>query len=110
MSHRVTTKTEITDRDLAIQALETIGWSYTEESNSVLRITSGPINRSALDLKTGDITGDFDWRNRNTPDSLRQHYSEQKVRQQAIKTGATIESRSVLENGDICLILTANFG
>jgi hypothetical protein len=110
MSHRVTTKTQITDKNLATQALKAAGWSYSEEGNSVLRINSGPMNRSVLDLRTGNITGDTDWHNKGTLGALRRHYSEQKVRQEANKTGATIESREVLKNGDVRLVLTANFG
>lgn len=109
MSHRVSTKTEIKEKDLAIQALKAAGWGYNEQGNT-LYITTGPMARSTIDLKTGTVTGDSDWHSRDTLGALRQHYSEAKVREQALKTGATIESREVLKNGDVRLVLTASFG
>ena len=109
MSHRVATKTQITDKKLAIEALKLAGWSYRESGNS-LRVTSGPMNRSTINLTNGEIVGDTDWHSTEQLGALRQHYGEAKVRSEAIKTGATIESREVLSNGEVRLVLTANFG
>lgn len=110
MSHRTRNVTDIKNRELATQALKNAGWNYSEQGNNVLLITSGPLNRASLDLNTGDLIGDSDWRHsQNNISDLRRHYSEALVRHEALKTGASIESREVLKNGDIRLVLTANF-
>ncbi len=109
MSHRTTLSTEIKEKNLAIQALKLAGWRYTEEGES-LRIISGPMSRSVINLRTGKITGDTDWHSRGQLGALNKHYMEAKIRSEAIKKGATIESREVLKNGDIRLVMTANFG
>ncbi len=109
MSHRVTTQTQITNKELAVQALKSAGWSY-QEQGTVLFITGGPMRNASLDTRTGTITGDSDYHNRGTLGALRRHYTEALIRADAIKKGATVESREVLKNGDIRLVLTANFG
>lgn len=109
MSHRVTTQTDIKEKDLAIQALKAEGWSYTETGDT-LHITSGPMRNASLNLRTGNVTGDTDWHSRDTLGALRQQYSVAKVRKEAIKTGAVIESQETMKNGDIRMVLTANFG
>jgi hypothetical protein len=103
MSHRITTRTKIKDKKLAIQALKQAGWSYNE-SGSTLRITDGPMRSSAIDLSTGDIRGDTDQHSRNQLGALRKYYGEAKYRQECIKRGALVESREVIKNGDIRLI------
>jgi len=108
MSHRTRHSTDIKDLNLATQTLKDAGWEYKKEG-STLRITSGPMRYSTIDLRTGIVTGDSDFHNRRTVGAFRQRYSEQRVRQEAVKSGATIESREVLQNGDIRFVMTANF-
>ena len=108
MSHRITTKTKITNKDLAIDAIKMAGWSFQQSGNAIT-ITSGPMNRARLDLRTGNISGDTDWHSKDTLGALRQNYSEAVVRQQCRKTGATVESREVMKDGKVRLIMTANF-
>ena len=110
MSHRVTQKTDITNKELATTALKNVGWSFVEQSNSVLRITSGPMSHSTIDLRTGTVTGDSDWHSRDTLGALRQHYSEALVQQENLKKGAMVESREVLANGDIRIVASAHLG
>lgn len=96
MSHRVETKTEITDKALAIKALKQNGWSFQDEGQS-LRITSGPMDRAVIDLRTGSITGDSDWHGPRGTGliGLNQSYAEQKLKATLLKEGATIQSRHV---------------
>lgn len=109
MSHRVTTQTQITNKDLAVQALKSAGWSY-DANDSTIRITSGPMRNSSINVRTGTVTGDSDYHNRGTLGALCRHYAEAVIRAEAAKNGHTVESREVLQNGDFRLVLTANFG
>jgi hypothetical protein len=102
MSHRVTVKTEVKDKAIAIKALKANGWSYTDEGQS-LRITSGPMSRVTLDLRTGTFTGDTDWHGESTLKGLLQSYSEQEFRRDVLRQGHTIQSREVAKNGDVIL-------
>jgi len=108
MSHRITTKTKMTNKDLAIDAIKMAGYSYQASGNAIT-ITSGPMNRARINLQSGTITGDTDWHNKDTLGALQQNYSEAAVRQQCRKTGATIESRQVMKNGNVRMVMTANF-
>jgi len=108
MSHRITTKTQITNKELAIDAVKMAGWSFQESGNAIT-ITSGPMNRARINLQNGNITGDTDWHNKEQLGALRQNYSEAVVRQQCRKTGASIESRTVQKDGKVRLVMTANF-
>lgn len=108
MSRRITTKTKMTNRDLAIDAIKMAGYSYQVSGNAIT-ITSGPMSRARLDLRTGTISGDSDWHTTDTLGALKQNYSEAAVRQQCRKTGATIESREVMKDGKVRMVMTANF-
>jgi len=104
MSRRVTTKTEIKDRDLAIQALKNAGMNYTE-SGKTIRITSGRMANATIDLTTGEVTGDSDYgHSSGVLGGLRQGYAEAKYRAECVKQGITISSRTVERNGDIVLL------
>jgi hypothetical protein len=104
MSRRVTTKTEIKDKALAIQALKTADMSYREEGDSLF-ITSGALANARINLTTGEISGDSDYR--HTTESLgalRQFYGEAKYRQECLRQGITIESRTINREGNIELV------
>lgn len=110
MSHRVTTQTNITDKDLAIQALKTAGWDFSERGES-LYVSSGPMARSSINLKTGVVEGDTDWHNRGDDSlgALKRFYAEAKAVEECRIQGVTIESREVTKEGEIVLTCQAAF-
>ena len=106
MSHRVTVQTEIKNKDLAIQALKSSGYAYTEQGDT-LRITSGNLARAVINLTTGSIDGDTDHHTQNSLGLLRQAYGEALFREEAIRRGTTILSRDVRKsvNGEQEIVL-----
>jgi hypothetical protein len=100
MSHRITYRSDIKDGELAAKALASLGYTY-EESRDSLRITSGPMNRAVIDLKTGEVVGDSDFHSHDMLGGLRQAYSEAEVLRVMQRQGAQLETRHVLENGDV---------
>lgn len=103
MSRRITTKTEITDRNLAEQALKQLGLSYNVRGDT---IEIGGSRGAVLNLKTGEIVGDSDFGvnpdKLATAGSLAQVYGELKCRAIVIREGHTITSR-VVEGQDVVL-------
>jgi len=110
MSHRVTTKTDITNKDLAIQALKIAGLSYQESGADTLVITGGALRNATINLRNGEISGDTDWHSRDTLGALRQHYSEAQIRQRCLMEGHSVEERQVLQDGRVKLICSGMFG
>jgi len=103
MSHRVSTKTEITDKGLAIAALTQAGISF-RESGDQIHLTSGDVRNAVINLKTGEISGDTDYQHTTQKFGvLRQFYSEAKFLSEAAKTGTIIEQRDVDHEGNIVL-------
>jgi len=104
MSRRITTRTEITDKELAIEALKSAGISYQVDGDTI-NLTSGTYTHATLDLQTGTIEGDSDYghSSRNLG-LLRQHYSEAKVKAKYLREGTIIDSREVNSEGDIVLM------
>ena len=94
MSRRITVKTEISNKDFAIQALSKLGVAYQVGENSIT-ITSGPIPRGVLDLTTGILTTDSDYGNSKKYDLFRQAYSEVQLIAECLKEGTIIEQRIV---------------
>lgn len=108
MSHRVTTRTEIKDAELAQSALKQAGYSFDLRGNQIL-VTSGDMNGASINLSTGDITGDSDMGHRSEKfGALRQFYSEAKCRKELSKNAGYVESRDVQKNGDIVLMAVFN--
>jgi len=105
MSHIITTKTKITDKKLAIQALKKAGWSFSEGQDSTsLQVTSGPMASASINLKTGAVTGDSDHLNRgdDSMGALKMLYSEALFNQEVLKQGMyAVHSRRVDSNGEI---------
>jgi len=103
MSHRITTKTEIKDRDVAKKALDTAGYSYTEDSSNRLTITSGNLRGAWIDLSSGTIVGDRDpgYGNHKIKDmnALKAYYTEQKLLKEAVSQGIQITNRSMQKIG-----------
>lgn len=105
MSHRVTVQSEIKDREIAIQALKSSKIEYREAGDTI-HMLSGDFNGANINLKTGTITsGDVDHYVGDVAKLgvLRQAYSEAKFRSEAFKQGISVESREVLQNGEIKL-------
>jgi hypothetical protein len=103
MSHRVTTRTEIKDKELAMAALKQAGYSFDDRGQQ-LTITSGDLSNASINLSTGDITGDSDWRhNQEKFGALRQFYSEQKYKKELARQGGYVENRTVMQDGVIRL-------
>lgn len=109
MSRRITTKTQMTNKELTEQALKSAGLSYVEEGASMFRITSGDMRNATLDLRTGNIVGDTDLHGRDTLGSLRKHYSEAQIRHRCLMEGHSIEERQVLQDGRVRLVCSGMF-
>jgi hypothetical protein len=108
MSHRVTTKSEIKDAELAESALKQAGFSFDRRGNSIL-ITSGELHGATINLQTGDIQGDSDYGHRaDRFGALRQFYSEAKVKKEMAKNAGYVEERSVDQQGNIILMAVFN--
>jgi hypothetical protein len=104
MSRRVTTRTEIKDKDLAKDALKIAGFSYRDEGNTLL-ITSGKLANARIDLTTGTVSGDSDYRHsEEAMGELRRHYGEAKYTLECRRQGITIESRTVNRAGEVELV------
>ena len=102
MSHRVTTKTEIKDKAIALQAAKTADIGVIDDG-SYLRFTGGALNNAVLDLKTGQITGDTDYGHTSEKlTSFVMYYNEAKSKVELAKQGIIVESREV-NNGEITL-------
>ena len=98
MSKRITTKTDMTNKDLAIAALKASGLTYEEVGSTSLRIKSGALASTTLDLTTGLLVGDSDtgYRSGNLG-TLRREYAEAGKRVQAAREGVQIKQRIVNE-------------
>lgn len=110
MSHRVTSKTNITNKALALQALQNAGWLFNENGNNV-SITSGPMKGATLSLKDGTITGDTDWHDAGDDSlgAIRRYYAEAETLEELSLRGAVVESREITEEGEIRLICNGAF-
>lgn len=109
MSHRITTKTEITDRELAINALQSKDWSFDERGDSIT-VTSGPMANATINLKSGVVSGDTDYTSREALTSLNQAYGEALCMREVEEQGGYCEEREVLDNGSVRLVMNVAFG
>lgn len=104
MSRRVTTKTQMTDGQLAKQALDAAGIAYTQ-SGDYLNLTSGNFRNARLNLITGEISGDTDYGHTEAKFGiLHQHYSEAKVKQEFLQAGGMLDSRELDQEGSVVLM------
>ena len=105
MSHRVTTKTAIKDKEIAMEAIKKAGYDCEDQGGQIL-ITSGPMQNSVIDLGTGVVTGDTDYgHSAEALASLNQSYGEVKYVSECMRQGITIESRTVdQQTGDVVLL------
>lgn len=102
MSHRITTQTKITDKELAEAALTKMGYSYNIEDRNIF-ITSGPLDKARISLASGQIISDTDWHGKTELLGLNQVYSEVQIEKLVTEQAGHIESRDVLANGDIVI-------
>lgn len=105
MSRRVSFRSEIKDRDLAISALTSLEYSYQARGEDGLDITSGPLTRAHINLRTGEVESDSDYHSHADLGGLRQAYSEAEFRRVAQRQGATIESRTVNARNEVKLMV-----
>lgn len=104
MSRRITNKTDITNKDLAVQALKIAGLEHQVQGNTI-HITSGALRNASIDLKSGVISGDSDYSHTEEGFGvLRQHYAEALFRSEAAKNGTTVDQREVTKDGDVILM------
>lgn len=104
MSRRITNKLNITDRDLAKEALNLAGCEFQEQGKTLF-ITSGLLRNASLNLETGDISGDSDFGHSAAKfGALRQYYAEAKVRQDYAKNGTTVDEKQHDDEGNIVLM------
>jgi len=111
MSHKITTQTSITEKTLALSALKTAGWAHSESGDNI-RVTSGPMSGSTINLKNGTVSGDSDHVNKSDDSmgALKRYYGEAKFRKEALMQGIDIENREVeAQTGDIILHCNAHF-
>jgi N-acetyl-beta-hexosaminidase len=104
MSRRIYSKTSITDKDLALQALKQAGIQYQDQGKTIL-FTSGEMANATLDLTTGTISGDSDFGHtkEGLVGLLRQHYSEAQIKREYAKLGTTIDERQT-DGQDVVLM------
>lgn len=111
MSHKITTQTNITDKELAISALNIAGWKFSEGGQNI-HVQSGPMTGASINLTTGVVSGDSDYvtRDDDSMGALKRYYGEALVRAHAAKEGYEVEEREIdQQTGDIILHCNAHF-
>lgn len=104
MSRAITLQTEITDPDLACQALKQAGILYDLAGDQIF-LKSGDLRDAVLDLRTGRVQGDSDYGHTSSKFGLlRQYYGEAKARAEHAKNGVHIEQRLVDEEENVILM------
>jgi hypothetical protein len=104
MSRRITNQTNITDKAIALHALQMAGIDHQVQGNSIY-FKSGALANAVLNLNTGMISGDSD--HGHTKESLgmlRQYYSEAVVKSECAKQGVMIDERQTDQEGNIILM------
>lgn len=95
MSHRITYESKITDRDLALKALDSLGMTYQESGDSII-VTSGVLNRAILHPKVGKIDTDSDDHSSEDLNKLKIAYTEMQARREYSRNGVSVVSRQVV--------------
>lgn len=107
MSHRVTTKTELKDRELALEAFKSSGVAFRDLGSNKFTITAKGVTAD-LDLNTGTIGGDADHLRSGPFDGLIQQYGEAKYTWELRRQGHTIQSREIDAQGNIVIMYQTN--
>ncbi len=108
MSHRIATQTKITEKKLAEKALKAQKWDFQSQGDSI-NVTSGPMRRSTINLKTGEVVGDTDIHNRNDLGALNQSYGEALVEDKVRNQGGEILERTVMKDGRVRILANVNY-
>jgi hypothetical protein len=103
MSHRVDIKTKITQKPIALKALQKKGWDFVDQGNSI-RIQGGPMKGASINLTTGDVVGDSDWHDKATLGGLNQGYAEALVEDEISRANGIIQSRTVGSDGSVVIL------
>jgi len=101
MSHKITTKTQITQQGAAEAALKEKAWDYSVNDGTQIRIQSGPLGGATLNLLTGEISGDTDYHTKDNLRALNQDYAKHMVMQDVLGRGGMIESVEQQQDGRI---------
>lgn len=106
MSHKITIQTKITNRTVAEAALKANNWDfgYNSKDNGI-SIQSGPMKGAYISLGNGNVTGDTDWHRKGDLAGLNQSYAEHLIRQDQMSAGGYVESREVLADGRVRLVM-----
>jgi hypothetical protein len=105
VSHKITIKTEITDKAAVERACTEKGWEYEIASETRVSFETGPLRGARLDLRTGAITGDSDLHSKSKAIEFGVAYSEA-LWMNRISEGGYLEERTVLGDGTIRLTAT----
>lgn len=103
MSHRITVKTEITDRAAVERACKDHDWDYRVSGESRISFESGPLGGATLNLATGAVVGDTDFHSKAKVVEFGVAYSEA-LWMNRISEGGYLEQRSVLGDGTVRLV------
>lgn len=106
MSHRITTKSAMTDQSIINESLAAKGWKCSVKG-TLVTITTGPMAHAVIDTKTGTVRGDSDMHDKKILSELNQTYLELLTVREVEQQGGEILERSV-ENGTIRLLIRAN--
>lgn len=106
MSHRVTIKTEFTNRAALERALQANAWKYEAQQANRVAIYEGPGAHGWVDLANGKFHGDSDLHTLTRMAPLVQAYGEALWMNRIAEENGYLESRSVLEDGTIRLVGT----
>lgn len=114
MSHRLTIKTTITDREAAQTALKQMNIAYDTRGDTIF-LKSGVYNGTEINLKTGSVTsGDVDYArgiDNGKLGLLRQYYAEAKLKMEFAREGVQVlEREEAIVDGEKVIILTAQSG
>lgn len=108
MSHRIATKTEITDKEAAEEALKAQKWDFLS-SDDTITITGGPMQGATINCRTGEVVGDTDWHDKKTLKALNQSYAEVLVNRQIASQGGYVEHRETLQDGRVRILAQVTY-
>lgn len=103
MSRRIENETNITDKEMAVRAIQLAGMEHQVQGNHIY-IKSGVLAGASLNLTTGVIAGDEDFHSEESLGMLRQYYSEAVFKRECSRQGTIIDQRQVNTDGDIVLM------
>ena len=111
MSHKITYKTALKDVDLAQSAAKALGMA-TSINKDTMKFSSGALRGASLDLRSGVITSDSDWKHEANVERFQVAYNEAKATLEISRQGHTILGRTeTTVNGQtVVQIMCESFG